>query len=210
MRVSLRWALAAALCIACGCRAVQVPREQFYRLELPSPAAGAGPRAAVLRVNDLQLGTSLSGDCLLVATGTRLMPRPLDRWIAPLDRLVTDALVLGLSRTRRFDVVKNAGDPGNEQLALHGRIVDFAETRTTEGVFARVALDLWLECSGKVVFHDEFTAVVPLSGAPSDAEFAVAGLSQALSQVQAQLLRRIDALGALPTVSAEAAATPGR
>lgn len=210
MRVLLWPTLLLGAGIATGCRAVQVPREQFYRLELPQPTVTHPARATVLRVHDLQLGNALSGDCLLVADGVRLEPRALDRWVAPLDRLVTDALVLGLSRTRRFELVKGAGDPGGEQLSLHGRIVEFAETRDADGMRARVVLDLWLENGEQVVFHDEFAAVVPLEGPVVGASRAVAGLSQALAQVQAQLLRRIDGVGGLPAASVDAAAPPPR
>lgn len=182
--------LAAAGSLLAACGSVSVPAERFYRLELPPAAPPDAPRTGVLRVHDLQLGTALSGDCLLVADGTRLEPRPLDRWIAPLDRLVTDALVLGLSRTRRFTLVKGGGDPGGEALSLHGRIVDFAEERAGDRREAVVALELWVLEGERVVCHGEFAARTPVApGAGGTA--AAAALSASLQQVLDQLVQRM-------------------
>ena len=179
---------------ALGCRSVEVPRERYYRLEPPAAGPADPGRGGVLRVLDLQLGTALDSDCLLVAEGVRLEPRPLDRWVAPLDRLVTDALVLGLSRSRTCALVKGGADPGPETWSLHGRIVDFAEVRTAAGGEARVALELWLEDErGQVLFHDEFVACEPLAEAGPDA--AVAALSHGLQGVVGRVVQRMQADG---------------
>jgi uncharacterized lipoprotein YmbA len=105
-------ASSAVLAVLAACASVEVPVERLYRLDLPASASPDPGRAGVLRVQDLQLATALDGDRLLVQRGVRLEPRALDRWIAPLDRLVTDALVLGLSRARVCDLVKGGVDPG--------------------------------------------------------------------------------------------------
>ena len=182
-------ALALVLGAAAACGSVEVPAERFYRLVSPVAAVPDPGRAGVLRVQDLQLSTALDSDCLMRQDGVRLEPRPLARWIAPLDRLVTDALVLGLSRARVCDLVKGAADPGGETWALRGRIVDFAEARGTEGAEARVTLDLWLEVGDRIVFHDEFVAARPIAG--GGAEAAVAALSQGLQQVVDGLVARM-------------------
>lgn len=190
-------ALAAALALGgAACGSVDVPHERFYRLALPEPQAAAPGRQGILRVADLQVGTALDTDCLLRAAGLRLEPRPLDRWVAPLDRLVTDALVLGLSRTRVCALVKGGGDPGAETWTLHGRIVEFAEARGAAGAEARVALELWLVDRDRVAFHDEFAAVVPLAAAGPDG--AVAALSQGLQQVVGALIDRMAGQGLVP------------
>jgi uncharacterized lipoprotein YmbA len=181
----------AVLLAACG--SVAVPRERIYRLEPPAAAAAAPLRAGILRVFDLQLGTALDSDCLLVAEGVRLEPRPLDRWAAPLDRLVTDALVLGLSRARVCALVKGSGDPGEETWSLHGRIVEFAEGRAADRAEARVALELWLQQDGRLVFHDEFAATEPMSGGGPDV--AVAALSRGLQRVAGSVVERMAGAG---------------
>jgi uncharacterized lipoprotein YmbA len=189
-----RIAVALMLGSLLGCRSVEVPRERYFRLEPPDAGAADPGRGGVLRVLDLQLGTALDSDCLLVADGVRLEPRPLDRWVAPLDRLVTDALVLGLSRSRTCALVKGGADPGRETWSLHGRIVDFAEVRTEAGSEARVALELWLEDErGQMLFHDEFQAREPLAAPGPDA--AVAALSRGLQGVVGGVVQRMESDG---------------
>lgn len=193
-----------SLFAACG--SVEVPRERFFRLDLPTARQPDPGRAGVLRVQDLQLGTALDGDCLLVQHGVRLEPQPLERWIAPLDRLVTDALVLGLSRSRVCDLVKTAIDTGGENWTLHGRIVEFGEARGETSAEARVTLELWLEERGQLVFHDEFATREPIAGAGPEA--AVAGLSAGLSRVVDDVVQRMQARG-LFAAARPAAAPPG-
>src|SRR5262245_54938351 len=100
-----RLARALLLLLLPACGRVQLPPEGYWRLDRPAPAGGEVPRGGVLRVHDLQLANALHGDRLLVALGpARVEPRPTDHWIAPLDHLVTDAVVIGLSRTRMFSL----------------------------------------------------------------------------------------------------------
>jgi len=196
----------AALMASCG--SVAVPRERYFRLDPPQASAPAATRGGVLRVQDLQPATSLEGDCLLVQRGVQLEPRPLERWIAPLDRLVTDALVLGLSRARVCDLVKSGADPGHETWTLRGRIVEFAEVAAATsdgGAEARVTLELWLEDRDRLVFHDEFTAAEPIAGAGPEA--TVRGLSAGLQRVVHGVVERMDAQGLF---AAARAAAPSR
>lgn len=187
-------AIAAAAVAACG--SVEVPRERYWRLDLPAAGPGPGPAALVLRVLDLQLGQALSGDCLLVADGpVRVRPQEFDRWVAPLDRLVTDAMVLGLSRTRLFSLVKDGSDSGGEDLSLSGRIVDFAEVAGTDGPAVRVAFDLALLHGDRPVFQDEFGATVRIG--QSGAVAAVPALSAAMGQVVVQVAERIRSAAAV-------------
>ncbi|MEO6594880.1 MAG: ABC-type transport auxiliary lipoprotein family protein, partial [Planctomycetota bacterium] len=125
-----------------------------------------------------------------------------------LDRLVTDALVLALSRTRACELVKSAADPGAETWALHGRIVEFAATRGTSGEEARIALELWLEADGRLLFHDEFAAKQPIAQPGPDA--MVAGLSRGLQQVVVALVERMQAEGLFAAARPPSTASPGR
>lgn len=202
-----------AVVLLAACGSVDVPRERFFRLDPPSVASPAPTRGGVLRVQDLQAGTALDADCLLVQHGVRLEPRPLERWIAPLDRLVTDALVLGLSRARVCDLVKGGADPGSETWTLRGRIVEFAEfvddrgaAKAGDGREARVTLELWLEERDNLVFHDEFTAAVPI--AEAGPEGAVRGLSAGLQRVVTGVVDRMQTQGLF--AAARAAAAPAR
>jgi uncharacterized lipoprotein YmbA len=172
-----------------ACSSVELPVERYYRLE-PSAALAPDPiRAGILRVHDLQLGTALDSDRLLLQAGVRLEPRALARWVAPLDRLVTDAMVLGLSRARVCDLVKGSADAGPQTWSLHGRIVDFVEAVSDGGSQARVTLELWLERGDQLLFHDEFSCVQPLTESGPDQ--AVVALSRGLNQIVVRVVGRM-------------------
>ena len=174
--------------VLAACGSVQLPREHYWRLELPTAAPSGMQASQVLRVQDLQLGNALSGDCLVVADGpSHLEARDLDRWIAPLDRLVTDAVVQGLSRTGTWTLVKGAADGGGEDCVLNGRILDFCEFRATADAprIARAAFSFWAESSGRVLFAEELRAEVAI--AEAGPEGAVKALSAALQEITAEL-----------------------
>ncbi len=194
------------LLLLAGCGSVELPREHFWRLDLPAPAGGELPRAGVLRVADLQLGNALSGDCLVRADGPlHLEQLELQRWIAPLDRLMTDAVVLGLSRTQMFSLVKTAGDPGPEDQTLHGRVTEFAEQIEGGSPVARAAIQFWVEGKQGIVLAEELTAEVSLAGTGPEA--SVRALSHALQQVLDQLVGRLRTAGLLHV---PVDATPGK
>ena len=201
--------LCAALALS-SCSSVEVPRESWWRLDIPVAGLSANSRdACVLRVQDLQLGNAMSGDFLIIAHGpSKLEARELDRWVAPLDRLATDAFIVGLSRSGAFSLVKGAGDGGGEDLTLHGRITDFAEHRSDDGSRAAVAsFSLWVEGRDGVRFADEFRGVAPIEG--QGAAASVKSLSLALQQVIDQVRARI-VLQSLTNGNADAAPPQGR
>ncbi len=212
MKFSILCAFLALAVASCG--SVSVPRESYWRLDLAGrdqTKLGTSANAAatrVLRVQDLQLGNAMSGDFLVVSSGpSRLSTRELDRWVAPLDRLATDALLLSLSRTGAFALVKAAGDGGAEDLTLNGRILDFSEHRDDTGKRAAIAqFTFWLEGKDGLVFADEFCGMTPIVG--EGAAAAVQALSIALQQVVNQVMTRI-ALQSLGAAALEATpATP--
>jgi ABC-type uncharacterized transport system auxiliary subunit len=201
--------LCAALALS-SCSSVEVPRESWWRLDIPVAGLSANSRdACVLRVQDLQLGNAMSGDFLIIAHGpSKLEARELDRWVAPLDRLATDAFIVGLSRSGAFSLVKGAGDGGDEDLTLHGRITDFAEHRNDDGSRAAVAaFSLWVEGRDGVRFADEFRGVAPIEG--QGAAASVKALSLALQQVIDQVRARI-VLQSLSTANPDAAPPQSR
>lgn len=194
MKLSILFVLVALAAASCG--SVSVPRENYWRLDLPTrdaqkTVANATSTQRMLRVQDLQLGNAMSGDFLVVSHGpSRLSTCELDRWVAPLDRLATDALVLSLSRTGSFALVKGAGEGGAEDLTLNGRILDFCEHRNAEGERMAIAqFSFWLEGKEGLVFADEFRGASPIEG--EGAEASVQALSLALQQVVEQVSLRI-------------------
>lgn len=185
-----------------SCGSVELPREQYWRLDLPATVASELPQKGVLRVADLQLGNSLSGDCLVVAAGpSKLETRDYDRWVAPLDRLVTDALVLGLGRTHLWALVKSASDGGTEDYTLNGRIVDFSEqvATATQPRMARAAFSFWVENREGLLFADEFRTEVAIH------EAGPAGTVQALSQAVQQIVDEVAGRMRVATVMQESA-----
>jgi len=191
-----------------ACGSVELPREHFWRLDLPAPAGGELPRGGVLRVDDLQLGNALSGDCLVRADGpNHLEQLELQRWIAPLDRLITEAVVLGLSRTRIFTLVKGAGDAGAEDHVLHGRVVEFGELTQGDTDVGRAVIQFWIEGKDGIALAEEIQAEVPLEGQGPEA--AVRALSHALQQVLDELVGRMRAAGLL-TGAIDAAPVSGK
>jgi uncharacterized lipoprotein YmbA len=186
-----------------GCGSVSVPPEQYFRLEPPPVSAPDPQRAGTLRVQDLALQTALDSDCLQRLDGVRLQPRSASRWVAPLDRLVTDALVLGLSRARVCELVKGSADPGDETWTLRGRIVDFVEVVGGERNRARVTLELWLQADDRVLFHDEFAHEEPVAAAGDDA--VVQALSRGVAQVVADVVARMRAQDLFAAARAAAA-----
>jgi uncharacterized lipoprotein YmbA len=212
--VIARWLIAGSLLLA-ACSSVEVPSERFYRLAPPPVSPPDPQQGGILRVQDLQLQTALDSACLLRLDGVRLWPSPLARWVAPLDRLVTDALVLGLSRARVCELVKGSADPGDETWSLRGRIVDFVEATHGQERAAKVALELWLEGGTRVLFHDEFVAEEPIHGVGEDA--AVDALSRGLARVVGDIVARMrgqdlfaSARAATATADAKALAAPIR
>lgn len=180
------WLLVVGILLPGACGSVAVPEEQRYRLEWPRPAGGELPQMGVLRVLDLDVASHLQTDGLVVAEGpVRLRTCDLHRWAAPLDRLVTEALIQGLARTRMFALVKGAGDSGGEDLVLGGRVLAFEMAGGGEGVTGRAVLEAWVE-QGSARRRLELRAEVPCrDGSP---EAGVMALSAALAEVVDRLV----------------------
>ena len=121
-----------------SCSSVEVPRESWWRLDIPVAGLSANSRdACVLRVQDLQLGNAMSGDFLIIAHGpSKLEARELDRWVAPLDRLATDAFIVGLSRSGAFSLV-DEGDLARSVAQATGRELDLGRLDRTEDIILR-------------------------------------------------------------------------
>ncbi|MFO1053029.1 MAG: ABC-type transport auxiliary lipoprotein family protein [Planctomycetota bacterium] len=201
MRTSVAIAAGLLLSMACGCGAVAVPEDFAYRLPAPQPRDDANFIGGVLRVGDVDVVAELAGDRLLVAdAGTRLRAWQHHRWAGPLERMVSDALVTGLARTRRFAEVKSPSASGTEDFVITARVLDFHEVGDAQGWRARATIELHLvRQDGRLVFQDEFRADTPL--ASSDPGELACGLGHSIGTILDALIDRCDREG-LFTVAA--------
>jgi hypothetical protein len=179
------WFLSFALA-ACG--SVPVHEPSYYRLALPTPASTRTKQLGTLRVGELALAADLAGDRLLVQDGrVRVLPFERHRWAGPLDRLITDAVVAGLSRSGAFARVKGAFDDGGEDLLLQGRVLECHQVAIGGAWHGRVTLDLALQdTSGRLWFQGELSGAQRLAG--DDPEALVVALSAALAEVVDRIL----------------------
>ncbi|MGE0142324.1 MAG: ABC-type transport auxiliary lipoprotein family protein [Planctomycetota bacterium] len=178
-----------------ACGAVTVPEEFTYRLSSPQPDAPGGLVAGVLRVGDVDVVAELSGDRLVVADdGIRMRSWHHHRWAGPIDRLVGDAVVTGLVRSRRFLDVKSPSASGIEDLQLNVRVLDFHQVASPQGWRARATVELRLAHSdGRLAFQDEFRADTPLpDGQPAT---LAQGLGTSIATVVDGFLERCDRVG---------------
>ncbi len=171
-----------------GCGSVSLPEQHFYRLRLPEPTGGALQRAGILRVGELELSAVLAGDRLMVARGpVEMQPYEFHHWAGPLDVLVADTLVAGLSRSRCFSQVKAAGERGGEEFVLTGRVLNCHQEVNEDGWHGVVTLDLRLVDArdGRLYFQTE------LSRRRSATSTEPAALVLALSLAMAEIVEGI-------------------
>lgn len=171
-------AVATAILFA-GCGAVAVPEDFTYRLPAPEPRATDGPPVGALRVGEIDVVAELAGDRLWIADeGTRLRAYRHHLWAGPLERMVADAFVTGLVRTRRFAEVKSPTSPGSEDFVVAGRVLDFHQVHAEGGWRARATLEVRLSRDdGTLVFQDELRADTPMSSGDPDALARALGTS---------------------------------
>lgn len=190
--------LFAALGVLGACGAVVLPREHYYRIVPPQGLVESGVAGGVLRLEGLELNTSLTSDRILVASSpVELHAYEFHRWVSPLDRMVEDTLFTALVRSRAFKEVKGPAACPGEDLLLSGRILDFHQVHQGGRSFAKVnlALRLYDRKQEKTLIQDEFRALVPLLG--NDPAAVAQGLSKGLAKVTRDLLARCVAVGAL-------------
>lgn len=183
-------ATAGVALVACG--AVPVPEEFTYRLPVPRAREYAVTVAGVLRVADVDVVSELAGDRLVVADeGARLRAWRHHRWAGPLERVVEDAMVTGLARSRRFLEVKSPSSAGLEDLVLTGRVIDFHQIAAPESWRARATIEVRLSrADGQLVFQDEFCAETPL--AANDPDGLARALGTSMNAIVDALIERCD------------------
>jgi ABC-type uncharacterized transport system auxiliary subunit len=177
--------------LGAACSSVDVPEDRLYGL-VPGAIAAGDPLVGVLRVDDLQAMGALGEDMILVTDGLRHAGRPGERWVAPADRLVSDALVLGLARSGVARLVLGNADHGREEWRLHGRLIEFTEVRGQGGSTARVAIELWLVAGDVLLLRREFAVAVPIAGDTVAA--VVTALSAGLDRVVGELVAALRAV----------------
>ncbi len=182
------------LLLLSACGSVHLPEQNYYRL-LPPQALGAASRdqGYVLRVQSVRLASSLAHDRLMVShSPVRLQAYEFHNWVSPLDQMVEDVLITGLSRQTAFLQVKDAGDGYGEDLCLNARILDFHQVQHNGQWSGRVSVAVNL-CTSKdqhSLLQEEFSATVPMQG--SDPDALVLALSSGLSTVMTDMVARCE------------------
>ncbi|MCR9247078.1 MAG: ABC-type transport auxiliary lipoprotein family protein [bacterium] len=212
-----------------GCSSVELPAERFFVLAVAGspdshPSAGE-PVVDTLRVLDLVPASTVDRDHPVWRRGHEVQRPVHDRWLAPLDRLVTDGLRQGLARHGVAGLVKGAIDAGGDDWQLHGRILEFAvaDVAIENGSFpgsgrgsgvvatgpvATIRMELWLTAGGERRFRHEFGETEPLDAAADDpVAAAVTAFGRAFDRLIEQVAWR---LRALPPANAGPGTSPGR
>lgn len=186
-----------AALLLCSCGAVELPEQRTFRLHLPLPSGGERPTAGVLRVGEIALAADLQGDRLMVAEGpVQVRSYRHHRWAGPLERLVADAVVTGLSRARCFRQVKDATARGGEDYLLTGRVLEFHQTARGGAWFGCATLDVQLvDAEGRLCFQGELSAATPM--ADGDPESLVIALSRSVEDIVDQIVARCVECGVL-------------
>lgn len=187
-----RIAAVSVLLAAAGCSAVKLPPERTFALRAPSPPAGAAA-APTLRVDELLVASGVDRDRPMVRRGVVVEMRDGDRWSCPLDRLLTDAFVLGLQRAGVAGLVKGPYDAGGEDLVLRGRFTEFAAVEGDGSLSAEVAGEIWLEAAGVRRWTAALAASEPI--ADRDTAAIVDALSRALDAMIAATADRVRSAG---------------
>lgn len=202
MRAALGSCLAGLLT---SCGSVTLPETQHYRLQVPAPRAPAEIPIGRLFVREVRLAADLASDRLVVAASpVRVQFFRFHAWAAPLDRLLEDAFVAGLTRSAAFvEVHEDLGHAtAPTDLVLDALVRQFHLTPTTDGWCGEVLVDVRLSrTSGEVVLHREFFGRQP--AAQDEPEAGVAALSSATTRVLEDVLSACAARGMFGAAAAE-------
>jgi uncharacterized lipoprotein YmbA len=186
-----------------GCGSVTMPQEHYYRIGLPDLGRSSLVSADIVRVEGFDLASALHSDRLLVAEdAVQLRAYEFHRWISPLQRLVQDAMTVGLSRAHAFTEVKGPTDGPGETLVLTGRILDFHQANVDGEWAGKVTIALRLDDARGdrgVVLQEEFTQSVKMTDESPGA--AVRALSEGTRGVLQQFLERCVQVGVFADVA---------
>lgn len=196
------------LAVSVGCGSVKVPETFYYRLALPNPEPVAalqvpGPR---LGIAELRLGADLAGDRMMVAGGpVAVQFFHYHRWAAPLDRMLEDALLVGLARRGRFGDVRRATLPGDCDYELAAQVLRFGVAAEADGWVADVLVAVRLaRPDGGLLFRQEFASRLPIAAREPAA--AVRALSRAVGEIGAAFEAHCRAHGVFDPDPGDAAA----
>jgi uncharacterized lipoprotein YmbA len=181
--------LTPVLVLAAGCSSVSLPEENYYRLALPDRVASPIRTTHVLRIEGIELDSSLSRDKILVAqSDVQLQAYEFHRWISPLDRLIQDAITNGLSRSGAFVQVKGPVDGPGESLLLSGRVLDFQQVAGANGWSGKVTIVLRVLSARdrELVLEREVTSTLAMGDKSPGA--AATALSSGLGDTMTQFL----------------------
>ncbi len=190
-----------------SCGTVEVPDTTYYRLRLPPAAGGATLQGESIGIGAIRLSADLATDRLMVSEGpVRMHYYHYHQWAGSLDRLIGDALWLGLSRSGCFsDVVADAYS-SDVDYVLDVHVHAFHLSVEDDGWHGHAAIEYRVSTpDGKTVMRREIESREPV--AQHDPEGVVLALSIATDSLVDQLLGECERHGLFER---EPVATPAR
>ena len=176
------------LVLLAGCGSVELPETAYYRLRLPPSAGGAALEGGRLGLHEIRVAPDLATDRLMVAHGpVRMRAYHYHQWSASLDRLISDALLTGLSRSGCFEDVFADGFSRDVDYLLDARVQAFHVEVDEGGWFGVAEFEFRVGTrDGQSLLRRELVSRQPAAAATPEA--AVVALSSAVDALIDQLL----------------------
>jgi ABC-type uncharacterized transport system auxiliary subunit len=178
-----------ALGLLAGCGSIRSPQTQYYKLDLPTTPAPAGPSAPVsLRIEPFRTTDMLRQDQIVYR------PSPVEvgfyqyhRWAEPPNDTVTKAVADQLTRRKVFQTVEISEGGEKTDYVLRGSIDRLQEVDYPGAVRVQVSISAELEdpVRQQIIWSGAMSSECPV--AKGDVQAVVAAMSQASEQSIARL-----------------------
>lgn len=185
----------AALLALSACGTVDVPQVHLYRLRPATVTAGFEHPSGTLGIGQITISSDLLGDQLVVRHGqVRQSTFEYHQWAAPLDRLIAEALEVGLSRTGCFDDVLLDAGTHDVDYVLDAHVRGFHGAVRAGGWVGEATIVFRLtDSAGQTVLCTELTASRTVDR--QDAESVAVALSFAIEGLIGQFLGGCETAG---------------
>ncbi len=176
-----------------GCSSGSPPRDNYYRLaELSTPSSFAeGPINGVIDVPPFRAAGIVNERAVLFRSGAnQLSQYSYHHWFEPPGVLLQRATIRALRRANAFELVTSPEMRLDRDFELLGNLRRFEHVPATSSVFVEVEISIRRVSGNEPVILKTYVneAAAPGRGV----EAAVAGISNALDSIYAELLRDLE------------------